>query len=183
MKRCLWSQDSELCESYHDKEWGIPCHDDIKLFEYLTLEGMQAGLSWKTILNKREDIKKAFDNFNLDLIIKYDENKVEELLKNPNIIRCRRKIESVISNAKLFLRMQKEYKSFNNYIWSYVNYQPIVGLYINKELPSKNDLSIQISNDLKKLGFKYVGPTIIFSYLEAIGIMNNHEIDCFKYKL
>lgn len=177
MKRCNWVKDQpEFYQEYHDKEWGIPQHKDNRLFELLILEGAQAGLSWSTILKKRKAYKKAFDNFDPKIISKYKEEKVEALLNNENIVRNKLKINSTIINAKVFLEIQKEFKTFNNYIWSFTNNKVIKHIY-----KTKNDLSDKISKDLKKRGMKFVGSTIIYSYLQAIGVINDHEKCCFKY--
>lgn len=179
MKRCHWvDEKSEIYIKYHDEEWGEPKYEDHELFELLILEGFQAGLSWITVLKKREAFRKAFDNFNYKKIAKYDINKVEELLQNPDIIRSRSKINSAINNAKIFIQIQKEFGSFSKYIWSYTNYE-IIYNETNKIIVS-NTLSDAISNDLKHRGMKYVGTIIIYSYLQAIGIINDHEQGCFK---
>ena len=176
-KRCSWVEGKEdIYIRYHDEEWGIPKYDDEILFEMLILESFQAGLSWSTILKKREALQKAFDNFNLDKIADYDENKIKELLENKAIIHHKRKIEATITNAKVFKEIQLEYGSFSNYIWSFSN-----GKIIKSEYKTKSELSDKIAEDLKKRGMKFVGSTTIYSYLEAIGIINNHEKDCFKY--
>ena len=170
-------------KEYHDTEWGVPVHDDQILFEFLILEGAQAGLSWNTILQKRENFRRAFDNFDYNKIMLYGEKKVEELLNNPGIIRNRLKIVAAISNAKAILKVQKEFGSFDNYIWNFVDNNPIINKFISLEdLPSKTELSERISKDLKKRGFKFVGPTIIYSFMQAVGMTNDHTIDCFRYK-
>ena len=174
--RCSWVSNDDIYIKYHDEEWAVPTYDDEELFEMLILELFQAGLSWITILKKRENFKKAFDDFNIDKIINYDLEKIEELMKNEGIIRNRRKIESTINNAKIFKEMQKEYGSFSNYIWGFTN-----GEIIKAEYLTESDLSKKISKDLKKHGMKFVGPTIIYSYLESIGIIDNHEEKCYKY--
>lgn len=174
--RCSWVTDDEIYIRYHDNEWGIPTHDDKELFEMLILESFQAGLSWITILKKRENFKKAFDDFDVKKVAGYDENKVNELLKNEGIIRHKGKITSAINNAKIFIEIQKEYGSFSEYIWSFTN-----GEIIKSEFKTESDLSKKISKDLKKHGMKFVGPTIIYSYLESIGIIDNHEENCFKF--
>lgn len=175
--RCNWVNDEEIYIRYHDEEWGVPTHDDRELFEMLILELFQAGLSWITILKKRENFKKAFDNFDVEKIAKYDENKFDELLDNPGIIRNKLKINAAINNAKIFIEMQEEYGSFDEYIWSFTDGEIIKGEYL-----TESELSKEISKDLKKHGMKFVGPTIIYSYLESIGIINNHQENCFKYK-
>lgn len=175
-KRCSWVTDDELYVKYHDEEWGIPTYDDKELFEMLVLESFQAGLSWITILKKRENFKKAFDGFDVVKVANYDENKINELLDNKGIIRHNGKITSAINNAKIFIEIQNEYNSFSDYIWSFTE-----GEIIKAEYKTESELSRKISKDLKKRGMKFVGPTIIYSYLESIGVINNHERDCYKY--
>lgn len=180
MKRCFWvDESSELYKNYHDNEWGVPCYDDKKLFELLILEGFQAGLSWITVLKKREAFRKAFDNFDIKKVAKYDENKVEELLQNEGIIRSRGKINAAILNAQIFMQIQKEFGSFKDYIWGFTGGEIIK----NKDdnFAVSTPLSDAVSKDLKKRGMKYVGTVIIYSYLQAIGIVNDHETTCFKY--
>ena len=170
-------------KEYHDKEWGVPVHDDQRLFEFLILEGAQAGLSWNTILLKRENFREAFDNFDYKKIASYNEKKVEELLNNAGIIRNRLKIGATISNAKAILQVQEEFGSFDNYIWKFIDNNPIVNKFKSlDELPAKTEMSEQISKDLKKRGFKFVGPTIIYSFMQAIGMTNDHTTDCFRYE-
>lgn len=182
VKRCGWSN-TELYNDYHDNEWGRPIHDDRKLFEMLILEGMQAGLSWITVLNKREAFREAFDYFDVRKVAKYEENKVEELMQNEKIIRNRLKIKSAITNAKLFLKVQQEYGSFDSFIWSYVNHKPIQNHFSEiSELPASTPLSDEISKDLKKMGFKFVGSTIIYAYMQAIGLVNDHVKKCYLYQ-
>lgn len=181
--RCAWVDGSEIYTRYHDEEWGgPPVHDDNKLFEMLILEGMQAGLSWITILKKREAFRIAFDDFDPHKVANYDEIKVEELMSNEKIIRNRRKITAAINNAKLFLEIQDTYGSFDKMIWEYVNNPPIVGHWNNvNEMPATTPLSDKISKDLKKMGFKFTGSTIIYSFMQAIGMVNDHTTDCFCY--
>ncbi len=166
---------------YHDEEWGIPVHDDNKLFEFIVLEGAQAGLSWSTVLKKRENYRKAFEGFNPKIVAKFD-NKIKKLLENKGIIRNKLKIESAITNARAFLEVQKEFGSFNNYIWSFVNNKPVQNSFrtIN-DIPAKTELSDKISKDLKKRGFKFVGPTITYAFMQAIGMVNDHTTDCFRH--
>ena len=179
MKRCKWCNlNNKLYVDYHDNEWGVPVYDDNKLFELLLLESFQAGLSWETILNKREFFKNGFDNFDFYKISNYDDKKVTELLNNKNIIRCKRKINATINNAKIFIDIINEWGSFANYIWHFTNNQIIINN--SDELPIKNKLSDTISKDLKRRGMKYVGSIIIYSYLQAIGIINDHELSCHK---
>lgn len=174
--RCTWAGNEEIYIKYHDEEWGVPTHDDRELFEMLVLESFQAGLSWITILKKRENFKKAFDDFDVEKVADYGEDKINELLDNEGIIRHKGKITSAINNAKVFIEIQKEFESFDNYIWSHTD-----GKIIKAEYLTESDLSKSISKDLKKRGMKFVGPTIIYSYLESIGIIDNHQKDCFKY--
>ena len=174
--RCSWVSDEEVYIKYHDDEWGVPTYDDELLFEMLVLESFQAGLSWITILKKRENFKKAFDEFDVLKVSEYGEDKINELLDNKEIIRHKGKINAAINNAKIFIEIQKEHGSFSNYIWSFTN-----GKIIKAEYKTESELSKTISKDLKKKGMKFVGPTIIYSYLESIGVINNHEKDCFKY--
>lgn len=183
VKRCGWGENHQISIDYHDNEWGIPLHDERLLFELLILEGAQAGLSWITILEKRENYRKAFDNFDFKKIALYDEKKIEELLNNPGIIRNRLKIRSTISNAISFLEVQKEFGSFDKYIWSYVDNKPIQNNWKElRELPAKTELSEAISKDLKKRGFKFVGPTIIYAFMQAVGLVNDHITECFRHK-
>ena len=177
-KRCRWvNLKNELYVKYHDLEWGTPVYDDDKLLEMLILESFQAGLSWECVLNKRESFRKAFDKFDLDKICNYNEDKVQELLQNENIIRNRLKINSTISNAKIFKSIQAEYKTFSNYIWGFTDNKII---YEFDKLSS--DLSDMVSKDLKKREMKFVGTTIIYSYLQSIGVANSHGRECFRYK-
>lgn len=175
--RCSWvNNNNNLYIKYHDEEWGVPSYDDKHLYEMLILESFQAGLSWECILNKREEFKKAYDNFEIDKVCNYDINKINKLLENKKIIRNKLKIIASINNSKIFKEIQKEYNSFSNYIWSFTNNKIIYEF--DK---TKSELSDKISNDLKKRGMKFVGTTIIYSYLQAIGIINSHSIECFKY--
>lgn len=174
--RCSWVSDEEVYIKYHDEEWGIPTHDDQELFEMLVLESFQAGLSWITILKKRENFKKAFDNFDVEKVASYGEEKIEELRSNEGIIRHKGKITSSINNAQIFIEIQNEFGSFDNYIWGFTN-----GNTIKAEYLTESTLSKEISKDLKKRGMKFVGPTIVYSYLESIGIINNHQKNCFKF--
>lgn len=177
--RCKWCSSDPLYIEYHDHEWGRAVHDDRKLFEMLVLEGMQAGLSWITILKKREAYRLALDNFDYQKIAQYDELKFQELMSNSAIIRNRLKINSIIINAQAFLKVQQEHGSFNNFIWQYVDFQPIENRYKKHEdIPAFTPLSEQISRDLKKLGFKFVGATIIYSFMQAVGMVNDHTTDC-----
>lgn len=177
--RCDWAEQSEIEREYHDTQWGRPAHDDGYLFEMLVLESMQAGLSWKTILDKREAFRKAFDQFDVEKVSRYDEEKISDLLNNPKIIRNQLKIRAAINNAQVFLNIQKEYGSFDQFIWSYVDYQPIINDFKNaSEVPSTTELAERISKDLKKAGFKFIGPTIIYAYMQSIGMVNDHLRTC-----
>ena len=183
IKRCSWAEHNELDTEYHDKEWGVPVHDDRLLFEYICLEGAQAGLSWTTILTKRENYRKAFDNFEAKKIIKYSPKKIEKLLANPGIVRNKLKVNSVVSNAKAFLEVQKEFKSFDNYIWSFVDHKPIVNKFKSmKDVPARTEISDALSKDLKKRGFKFVGGTICYAFMQAVGMVNDHTISCFRHR-
>ncbi|TWP28865.1 DNA-3-methyladenine glycosylase I [Apibacter muscae] len=183
IQRCDWVGKEEIYIKYHDLEWGKPVYEDSTLFEFLVLEGFQAGLSWITILKKRENFRKAFDNFDYTLISKYDQKKLDELLVCDGIIRNKLKINSIVTNSIHFMNIQKEFDSFSNYIWSYVNYQPIVNGWEDiNDVPTSTPLSDLISKDLKQRGFKFVGTTIVYSFLQAIGIVNDHLKKCICYK-
>ncbi len=183
-KRCQWCLGSEIERAYHDKEWGTPLYDDDRLFEFLCLEGAQAGLSWITILKKREAYRQAFDHFDARKIACYNQSKVDELLQNAGIIRNKLKINAFISNAQAFLEVQKEYGSFSQYIWGFVpDGKPMTNNYANlQEIPAETDLSRQMSKALKKRGFKFIGPTICYAFMQAIGMVNDHTTDCYRYK-
>lgn len=182
MNRCSWCGNDELYIKYHDEEWGVPVHDDKKHFEFLVLESAQAGLSWITILRKRENYRKAYDGFTPEIVAVYDENKINELLNNPGIVRNRRKIEASINNARMFLNIQREFGSFDNYIWNFVNHIPLRGNWNSiSEVPATSELSDTVSRDLKKRGFKFLGSTIVYSHLQATGIINDHIVSCFNY--
>lgn len=174
--RCTWAGNDEVYIRYHDEEWGVPTHDDRELFEMLVLESFQAGLSWITILKKRENFKRAFDDFDVRKVASYDDAKVEELRMNEGIIRHKGKINAAINNAQVFIEIQDEFGSFNEYIWGFTD-----GEIIKAEFLTESELSKHISKDLKKRGMKFVGPTIIYSYLESIGVIDNHQECCFKY--
>ncbi|MFO7887716.1 MAG: DNA-3-methyladenine glycosylase I [Eubacteriales bacterium] len=179
MRRCEWAGNDPLYIKYHDEEWGKPNHDDRKHFEFIVLESAQAGLSWIIILRKRENYRKYYKNFDPDKVSKFGEKEIEEMMKDPGIIRYRRKIEASINNAKRFLEIQKEFGSFDKYIWSFVDNKPIVNHWESiEDVPSKNQLSDKISKDLKKRGFKFIGSTIIYSYLQAMGLINDHTRYC-----
>jgi DNA-3-methyladenine glycosylase I len=183
MKRCDWADRSELEQSYHDHEWGVEIHDDRTLFEFLVLEGAQAGLSWSTILRKREGYRRAFDNFDARKISQYSENTVSRLLTNPEIIRNRLKINATITNARAFLQVQKEFGSFDRYIWQFVDGKPTQNSWRKMtDIPSSTPESDAMSKDLKKRGFKFIGPTICYAFMQAVGMVNDHVVDCFRYK-
>lgn len=182
-ERCNWVNSNPLMIEYHDEEWGVPLHDDLKLFEFFVLEGFQAGLSWQIVLNKRVGFREAFDFFDPEIIAGYDRQKMEELMNNSSIIRNRLKIAACINNARCFLEVQKEFGSFDNYIWKFVDYKPVINVFNEmSEIPSKTPLSDKISKDLKKRGFKFVGSTVIYAHMQATGMVNDHLISCFRYK-
>ena len=181
--RCTWCGTDPLYVEYHDKEWGKPVYDDAKIFEFLILETFQAGLSWITILRKRENFRKAFDNFDFKKIAAYSENKYEELLQDAGIIRNKLKIKATITNAQLFMNVQKEFGSFSKYIWSFTNGKPIKNNFKRmSDVPATTELSDQLSKDLKMRGFKFVGSTVIYAHMQATGMVNDHTTDCFRYK-
>lgn len=181
-QRCAWAGSDPLYVAYHDDEWGKPVHDDRVLFEFLILEGAQAGLSWITILRKRENYRKAFDNFDPVLVAQYDDNRIVSLMSDPGIVRNRRKIEAAVNNAKRFLEVQKEFGSFSSYMWSFVGGKPIMNSWVSlSEIPSKTALSDTFSKDLLKRGFKFVGSTICYSHMQAVGMINDHVTSCFRY--
>ena len=180
--RCGWCKGDALYEAYHDLEWGVPVKDDATLFEFLTLETFQAGLSWITILRKRDNFRKAFDHFDYRKIARYDQAKVDALLQDPGIIRNRLKIQATISNAREFMKVQDEFGSFSRYIWDFVNDRPIKNAVENYKLaPATTDVSDALSKDLKKRGFKFVGSTVVYAHMQATGMVNDHEIHCFRY--
>jgi DNA-3-methyladenine glycosylase I len=181
--RCAWSGTDPLYHRYHDTEWGVPVHDDRKLFEMLNLEGAQAGLSWITILRKREEYRKAFDNFDAKKIVRYDDRKVNALMKNAGIVRHRLKIAAVISNAEAFLKIRKDIGSFDAYLWQFVGGSTIVNARKStREIPATSTESDAMSKDLKKRGFKFVGSTICYAFMQAVGMVNDHEVRCFRYR-
>lgn len=184
VKRCAWAEGvSEAYLSYHDQEWGVPVHDDRKQFEFLILEGAQAGLSWSTVLHKRQAYRKAFAGFNPLKVARFDGKKIEALLKNPGIIRNRLKVSAAISNARAFLAVQKEFGTFDRYIWSFVGGRPIVSRRRSmKDIPATSPQSDALSLDLKKRGFKFVGSTIIYAHMQAVGMVNDHVVGCFRYR-
>ncbi|HEY8225454.1 MAG TPA: DNA-3-methyladenine glycosylase I [Pyrinomonadaceae bacterium] len=179
-KRCDWAR-TPLSIEYHDREWGVPLHDDRRLFEFLILEGAQAGLSWETILNKRENYRKAFSGFDPVKVAKYNDKKVASLMQDAGIIRNRLKIDSAISNAKAFLQLQREHGSFDVYVWSYVDNKPIFRKRGQPVLP-RTEISDALSNDLRKLGFRFVGSTICYAFMQAVGMVNDHNPSCFRYR-
>jgi|SRR3989344_2244329 len=183
IKRCEWANHNKLMECYHDKEWGVPIRDDKKLFEFLILEGAQAGLTWLTVLQKRENYRKAFDNFDANKIAKYDKKKIDDLLSNKGIIRNKLKIAATIQNAKSFLEVQKEFGSFDKYLWGFVNNKTIRNRFISlSDIPPKTEESAAMSKNLLKRGFKFMGSTICYAFMQATGMVNDHTIDCFRYK-
>ncbi|UCF65656.1 MAG: DNA-3-methyladenine glycosylase I [bacterium] len=182
-KRCDWAGRDPLYVKYHDEEWGVPVYDDQVLFEFLILEGMQAGLSWSTILKKRRNFRQAFDEFDPRKIAQYDRNKSNKLLQNPGIIRNRLKIEAAVQNARSYLTVEQEFGSFSQYIWQFVNHKPLINSWISlKEIPAKTAISDDMSKDLKKKGFKFVGSTICYAFMQAVGMVNDHVVDCFRYR-
>ena len=183
MKRCTWCGSDPIYIEYHDKEWGVPVYNDQKLFEFLILEGAQAGLSWITILKRRADYIKAFKNFNPNLVARFGKKEVKTLLTKSNIIRNRLKVESTIKNAQAFLKIQEEFGSFSNYQWCFTPHgEPLVNKWKNlKQVPAETEESRAFSKDLKSRGFSFVGPTIMYAYMQAIGMVNDHTTDCFRY--
>ena len=180
--RCEWADSDQLYIEYHDREWGVPLHDDQKLFEFLILEGMQAGLSWITILRKRENFRAAFDNFDPEKVARYDKRKIKQLLADPGIIRNRLKVAAAITNAQSFLDVQEEFGGFDKYIWPFVGGRPIKNKRMAiKQLPARTKESDKLSEDLKKRGFKFVGSTICYAHMQATGMVNDHLVHCFRY--
>jgi DNA-3-methyladenine glycosylase I len=180
--RCAWAG-NDMAVAYHDNEWGVPQHDDHTLFEFLVLEGAQAGLSWDTILKKRENYRKAFDNFNVRKIARYSEARCAKLLTNPGIVRNRLKVTSAVRNAKAFIDVQREFSSFDQYIWPFVGGKPIVNRFGSLEdIPARTDISDAMSHDLKARGFNFVGSTICYAFMQATGMVNDHEVKCFRWK-
>ena len=184
MNRCKWAQSSLLMQEYHDNEWGTPVHDDRLLFEFLILEGAQAGLSWSTILNKRQGYKSAFDNFEVSKIAGYSEQKIVQILANPSIIRNKLKVNAAVINAREFIKIQSEFGSFDSYIWKFTDGKTIHNSFRHmSELPASTPQSEAMSKDLKSRGFKFVGSTICYAFMQATGMVNDHTTDCFKYQL
>ena len=182
-KRCSWCGEDALYVAYHDQEWGVPLHDDQKLFEFLILEGAQAGLSWLTILKKRDAYRKAYYHFDADKVARFNSRSVERLMNNPGIVRNRLKIKASIDNARAFLEVQNEFGNFNSYIWQYVDHRPIQNQWRQlKDIPASTQQSIQMSKDLQQRGFRFVGPTICYAFMQAVGMVNDHVVDCFRHK-
>ncbi len=183
MRKCDWALSSSSEEKYHDLEWGVPVHDDGLLFEFLILEGAQAGLSWSTILNKRQGYRKAFDDFDAEKIVQYDQDKVLQLLNNPEIIRNKLKVNAAINNAKAFLKIQQKYDSFERYIWQFVDGKSIQNNWQQfNQIPVTTKESEQMSKSLKQNGFKFVGATICYAYMQAVGLVNDHTVDCYRHQ-
>ncbi len=183
MQKCDWAMGSAIEEAYHDNEWGTPVHDDRLLFEFLILEGVQAGLNWRTVLQKRENYRVAFDNFQPEQVAAYDEAKIDSLLQNPGIIRNQLKIRSAVKNAQAYLEVQQAFGSFDDYIWLFVDYRPMHNHWQTmQEIPASTRLSNLISKDLKKRGFKFVGPTICYAFMQAVGMVNDHLVSCPRHK-
>lgn len=181
--RCIWAGKEKIYIEYHDKEWGVPVKEEQKQFEFLTLEGFQAGLSWITILKKRENFREAFDNFDYKKIAAYNEEKIQALLNNKGIIRNKLKVLAAVSNAQAFMRIQEEFGSFTDYIWGFTNHKQLVNHWkSHEEVPANTELSDRISKDLKKRGFKFVGSTVVYSHLQATGMINDHIVNCFRHK-
>lgn len=182
-QRCDWCEGDDLYEAYHDNEWGVPVYNDDTLFEFLILETFQAGLSWITILRKRENFRKAFDNFNYKKIANYNQNKIDSLLQDAGIIRNKLKINATITNAQAFIKIQEKFGSFSKYIWGFVDGKPIKNEYINmQDVPATTEISDALSKDLKKRGFKFVGPTVVYAHMQATGMVNDHVKGCYRYE-
>jgi DNA-3-methyladenine glycosylase I len=181
VNRCRWPK-TDLSIDYHDEEWGVPNHDDRTLFEFLILEGAQAGLSWETVLRKRENYREAFDNFDARLVAQYNQSKVNKLLANPGIVRNELKIKAAIGNARAFLAVQEEFGSFDLYVWRFVGGRPLRNSWVLAQIPAHTAESDAMSKDLKRRGFKFVGTTICYAFMQAIGMVNDHEKNCFRYK-
>ncbi|VVC75834.1 DNA-3-methyladenine glycosylase 1 [Aquicella siphonis] len=183
LKRCRWCTDDPVYVAYHDTEWGVPIHDDTVLFEFLILEGMQAGLSWLTVLKKRDAFRRAFSGFDAEKIARYDQRKIDQLLANAGIIRNKLKINAAIQNAKAFLKVKEENGHFSDYLWRFTDGTPILNHWNRQEqVPAKTDISDAMSRDLTKRGFKFVGSTICYAFMQAVGMVNDHMTDCFRYK-
>ena len=181
--RCSWATSPPIYVEYHDTEWGVPLYDDAKLFEFLILEGMQAGLSWLIVLNKRENFRKAFDGFDPKKVAKYDENKIAELLQNAGIIRNKAKVRAAVTNAQAFLDIQEEFGSFSKYMWGFVDGQPVINRWKElSDIPATSPIAEELSLDLKKRGFKFVGPTVVYAHMQATGMVNDHLVDCLRWE-
>ncbi len=181
--RCNWCVDDSLYEAYHDEEWGVPVYDDATLFEFLILETFQAGLSWITVLRKRENFRKAFDNFDYKTIAKYEQNKIDALLQDAGIIRNKLKVNATITNAQAFIKIQEEFGSFSKYIWEFVDGKPIKNSWQSlSDVPATTPISDALSKDLKKRGFKFVGSTVVYAHMQATGMINDHVVGCFRYE-
>ena len=181
--RCGWAAGNELAIRYHDEEWGVPVHNDRTFFEFLILEGAQAGLSWNTILNKRENYRNAFDEFDPQHVARYDRRKRQQLLRDPGIVRNKLKIEAAVGNAKAFLRVQEEFGSFGRYIWQFVGGKPRISRWKSlRQVPPRSAESDAMSKDLKRRGFRFVGSTICYAFMQAVGLVNDHTVDCFRYR-
>ncbi len=181
-KRCGWCLGDDLYESYHDQEWGVPVRDDMKIFEFLVLETFQAGLSWITILRKRENFRKAFDQFDFHKIASYTSEKLQSLQEDPGIVRNRLKIAATVANARAFIEIQKEFGSFSQYIWGFVGGKPLTNrVHDYKKVPATSAISDALSKDLKKRGFKFVGSTVVYAHMQATGMVNDHELECYRY--
>lgn len=180
---CSWAQSHEAHIAYHNHEWGVPVHDDAVLFEFITLEGAQAGLNWLTILQKRAGYRAAFSGWDVAAIAKYDAATVDKLVQDPKIIRHRGKIRATVDNAQVFLRIQEEYGSFDSYLWGYVDHHPVVNEHADiSTVPATSPISDRLSKDLKRRGMKYVGPTIMYAYMQAVGMVNDHTVDCYRWQ-
>ncbi|MGC6431917.1 MAG: DNA-3-methyladenine glycosylase I [Jejuia sp.] len=180
--RCGWCEGDTLYEAYHDEEWGVPVYDDDTLFEFLILETFQAGLSWITVLRKRENFRSAFDNFDYKKIASYNQEKIDKLLENVGIIRNKLKVKATVTNAQSFIKIQEEFGSFSKYIWGFVDGKPIKNTFKDyRDAPGNTALSDTISKDLKKRGFKFVGSTVVYAHMQATGMVNDHEVNCFRY--
>jgi DNA-3-methyladenine glycosylase I len=182
LRRCAWVSNDPLYIEYHDTEWGVPVHDDQRLFEFLMLETFQAGLSWLTVLRKRENFRRAFEGFDVNAVANFTDNKIEQLMNDPGIIRNRLKVQAAVTNAQAFIRIQKEFGSFDRYIWGFVGGRPINHQRRSiKEVPATTDLSDVLSKDLKQRGFKFVGSTVVYAHMQATGMVNDHTTDCFRW--
>jgi DNA-3-methyladenine glycosylase I len=182
IKRCEWAGTDPLMMAYHDQEWGTPLHDDRRLFEFLILEGAQAGLSWMTILKKRENFRQALDGFDPELVASYGDEKITQLLQDKGIIRNRLKLKAAVANAQAFLKVQAEFGSFDRYIWQFVDHDPVQNHWKSiKEIPAETPRSAAMSKDMKKKGFRFVGPTICYAFMQAVGMVNDHTVSCFRH--